>query len=142
VRNVTVRRCKVTGANNLLSLKLRRDTPQRYEDIVVEDIELNVAAGGRLLKVQPWAQFSDLGGQPQPRVSVKNITVRNVRGTIGGVGTLLTHETATIEGFTLENIELKAADAKLAVAPDVGLTVKNVTVNGAPLERVVKSESR
>lgn len=138
VRNVTVRRCKVTGANNLLSLKLRRDTPQRYEDIVVENIELDVAAGGRLLKVQPWSQFLDLGGEPQPRVSVKNVTVRNVRGTIGGVGTLVTHETATIEGFTLENIELKAADAKLAVTSGVGLTVKGVTVNGAALERVVK----
>ncbi|MBI2511026.1 MAG: exopolygalacturonase [Opitutae bacterium] len=138
VRNVTVRRCTVTGANNLLSLKLRRDTPQRYEDIVVEDIELNVAAGGRLLKVQPWAQFFDLGGEPQPRVSVKNVTVRNVRGTIGGVGTLVTHETATIEGFTLENIELTVADAKLVATDGVGLTVKNVAVNGTVLERVAR----
>lgn len=138
VRNVTVRRCQVTGANNLLSLKLRRDTPQRYEDILVDDIALAVSAGGRLLKVQPWSQFFDLGGEPPPRVSVKNVTVRNVRGTIGGVGTLLTHETAMIEGFTLENVDVKAADARLAIASGVELTVREVKVNGAPLERVVR----
>lgn len=138
VRNVTVRRCKLTAANNVLSLKLRPDTPQRYEDILVEDIEVNVPVGGRLLRVQPWSQFFDLGGESPPRSHVKNVTVRNVRGTIGSVGTLLTHPTATIESFTLENIELKATDAKLAVANGVGLTVRDVTVNGAALERVAK----
>jgi alpha-L-rhamnosidase len=135
---VTLRRCVVKGANNLLSLKLRPDTPQRYEDILIEDVELAVSAGGRLLKVQPWTQFFDLGGQAAPRSQVRNVTLRNVRGTIGGVGTLLTHATATIEAFTFEGINLKATDAKLAIGQDVGLAVRDVTVNGAPLERVVK----
>lgn len=138
VRNVTVRRCKLTSGNNVLSLKLRPDTPQRYEDILVEDIEVNVVGTGRILKVQPWSQFFDLAGQPPPRSQIKNVTVRNVRGTIGSIGTLLTHDTATIEGFTLENIDVKAADAKLAVGKNVELTVRNVMVNGAPLERVMK----
>lgn len=138
VRQVTLRRCVVKGANNLLSLKLRPDTPQRYEDILIEDVELAVSAGGRLLKVQPWTQFFDLAGAEPPRSQVRNVTLRNVRGTIGGVGTLLTHATATIEGFTLENIALTATDAKLATGKDVDLTVRDVTVNGAALERVVK----
>jgi alpha-L-rhamnosidase len=80
VRNVTVRRCKVTGANNVLSLKLRPDTPQRYEDILIEDVDLRVSDGGRLLKVQPWSQFFDLAGQAPSHSQVKNVTVRNVRG--------------------------------------------------------------
>lgn len=138
VRNVTLRRCKLTSGNNVLSLKLRPDTPQRYEDILVEDIEVNVVGTGRILKVQPWSQFFDLAGQPPPHSRIKNVTVRNVRGTIGSIGTLLTHDTATIKGFTLENIDVKAADAKLAVGKNVELTVRNVTVNGAPLERIVK----
>lgn len=138
VRHVTVRRCKLTGPNNVLSLKLRPDTPQRYEDILVEDIEVNVPNGGRLLKVQPWSQFFDLQGQPPPRSHIRNVTVRNVRGTIGSIGTLLTHDTATIDAFTLEAIDLKATDAKLTVGKDVGLAVRAVTVNGAPLESVVK----
>lgn len=138
VRNVTVRRCKLTGPNNVLSLKLRPDTPQRYEDILVEDIEVAVPNGGRILKVQPWSQFFDLAGEAPPRSHIKNVTVRNVRGTIGSIGTLLTHDTATIEGFTLENIDVKAADAKLVVGKNVDLTVRDATVNGAPLERSVK----
>lgn len=138
VRNVTLRRCVVKGANNLLSLKLRPDTPQRYEDILIEDIELAVSAGGRLLKVQPWTQFFDLAGQPAPRSQVRNVTLRSVSGTIGGVGTLRAHSTATIEGFTLENIDLKATDAKLVIGAGVGVTMRDVTVNGAALERVVK----
>lgn len=138
VRNVTVRRCKLTAPNNVLSLKLRPDTPQRYEDILVEDIELAVPNGGRILKVQPWSQFFDLQGEAPPRSQIKNVTVRNVRGTIGSVGTLIAHRTATIDGFVLENIDVKATDAKLAVGKDVGLTARDVKVNGAPLESVRK----
>lgn len=139
VRHVTVRRCKVTGANNLLSLKLRPDTPQRYEEIVVEDIEMAVNSSGRILKVQPWSQFFDLAGQPPPHSQIKNVTVRNVRGTVGGFGTLLTHATAKIAGFTLENFDLAVTgDAKLAVSEGVELAVRDMKVNGAPLERAVK----
>lgn len=135
VRNVTVRRCKVTGSNNVLSLKLRPDTPQLYEDILIEDIEVNVAQGGRILRVQPWSQFFDLAGAEPPHSTVRRVTVRNVRGRIGAVGTLQTHDRATISEFTLENIEIEAAAPKLAASRDVGLTVKHVLVNGAPLVR-------
>jgi len=135
VRNVTVRRCKITGANNVLSLKLRPDTPQLYEDILIEDIEVNVAQGGRILRVQPWSQFFDLAGAEPPHSTVRRVTVRNVRGRIGAVGTLQTHERATISDFTLENIDIEATAPKLAASPGVGLTVKHVLVNGAPLVR-------
>lgn len=138
VRNVTLRRCKLTAGNNVLSLKLRPDTPQLYENILVEEIEVRVPHTGRILKVQPWSQFFDLHGEAPPRSQIKNVTVRNVRGSIGSIGTLLTHETATIEGFVLEAIDVKAADAKLVVGKNVDLTVRDVTVNGAPLESVRK----
>jgi len=138
VRNVTLRRCKLTSGNNVLSLKLRPDTPQLYENIVVEDIDVQVANTGRILKVQPWSQFFDLQGEAPPRSQIRNVTVRNVRGTIGSIGMLLTHDTATIEGFVLENINVKATDAKLMVGRNVDLTVREVKVNGAPLERIVK----
>lgn len=138
VRNVTLRRCKLTSGNNVLSLKLRPDTPQLYENLVVEDIDVQVANTGRILKVQPWSQFFDLQGEAPPRSQIRNVTVRNVRGTIGSIGTLLTHDTATIEGFVLQNIDVRATDAKLVVGKNVDLTVREVTVNGAALERVVK----
>lgn len=138
VRNVILRRCTVAGANNLLSLKLRPDTPQRYEDILIEDVELKVSAGGRLLKVQPWTQFFDLRGEAPPQSTVQRVTIRRVRGAIGAVGTLLTHERATVTDFALEDIDLRVADAKLAVAPGAGLTVRDVRVNGEMLVRAAR----
>ena len=38
-RNVIMRNCKIDGASRLLWLKMRPDTPQRYEYIRVEDIK-------------------------------------------------------------------------------------------------------
>ena len=138
VRNVTLRRCRVSGANTLLSLKLRPDTPQRYEDILIEEVELNVTGGGQLLRVQPWKQFFDLGGEAPPTSIVQRVTVRQVRGKIGELGTLLPHERATIADFTLADIEIAAVDGKLAVAASAGLSVERVVVNGQPLVPTTK----
>lgn len=56
-RNVIVRRCKVDRARALLTLKMRPDTPQKYEYILVEDITGNVQ---NCLNIAPWTQFYDL----------------------------------------------------------------------------------
>lgn len=56
-RNILVRRIQVDKAERLLWLKMRPDTPQRYEYITVEDITGNVTYG---LFIKPWTQFYDL----------------------------------------------------------------------------------
>lgn len=129
VRRVTVRNCRMTGKATVLTLKLRPDTPQRYEDITLDGIEL--AGGGRLLNVAPWTQFFDLKGQPAPSRTVQRITLRNVRGTYGSFGTLRGNPGDRIGDVLLENMDLKFTGApRLAVGDGVGIEFRQVLVGG------------
>jgi len=128
VRHVTVRNCVMSGRATVLTLKLRPDTPQHYEDITVDGIKL--AGSGRLLNVAPWTQFFDLQGQPAPARTVNNVTLRNITGSYRALGTLRGNPGDTLRDITLENVDVQVADDKFAVAGVTGLVLKNVTVNG------------
>ena len=130
VRNVRVRNCTVAGRTNLLTLKLRPDTPQHYSDIVIDGIKLS--GTGRILQVAPWTQFFDLKGHPAPTRTVENITIRNVSGDYRTLGSLRGNPGDTLRDFTLENIALKLEDEKLALGLVTNVTIKNVSVNGKP----------
>lgn len=72
--NVIMRRCKVDGTDRLVWLKMRPDTPQRYSDILVEDVDGQVR---NILYAKPWTQFFDLQGRPDIPFSVaENITIQ------------------------------------------------------------------
>jgi alpha-L-rhamnosidase len=128
VRHVTVRNCVMSGRATLLTLKLRPDTPQHYEDITMDGIKL--AGGGRILNVAPWMQFFDLQGQPPPKRTVNNITLRNIRGEYRTLGVLRGNPGDTLRDITLENIDVRLADEKFAPGPVENLVLKNVVVNG------------
>jgi len=130
VRRVRVRRCVMSGRATLLTLKLRPDTPQHYEDITIEDIRL--AGDGRLLNVAPWTQFFDLHGLPAPARTVNNITLRNITGRYRTLGTLRGNPGDMLRDITLENIDVRLADEKFALGPVENLVLKNVVVNGRP----------
>lgn len=74
--NIILRRIRITEqANNLLWLKMRPDTPQRYEYVLVEDIQGPVK---NFLLVKPWTQFYDLKGRKDAPLSYSShITMRN-----------------------------------------------------------------
>jgi len=73
--NVIFRRSKVMDAMNLVWFKLRPDTPQKYEYILVEDIN---GKAENFVTALPWTQFFELGdGECVPLSYVDNITVRN-----------------------------------------------------------------
>eukprot|EP01035_Chromulina_nebulosa_P040705 gene40705-55040_t len=120
IRNVTVRNCTMSGGATVLTLKLRPDTPQHYENITLDGITLK--GTGRLLNVAPWTQFFDLKGQPAPKRMVNNVTVRNVRGTYRTLGTLRGNAGDVLRDITLENIDVKLADEKFALGPTEKLT--------------------
>ena len=65
-RNILMRHCEVQGAVNLLRLKMRPDTAQKYEYVTVEHVTGRVA---HLLHAQPWNQFAN----PQAPASLPNI---------------------------------------------------------------------
>ena len=73
-RNVLLRRVSVESGFNLLWLKLRPDTPQRYAYVAVEDVHGSVR---NFLNVFRWTQFFDLKGREDlPRSSVRHIAMR------------------------------------------------------------------
>ena len=131
VRDVMVENCKVIGSINLVRLKLRPDTPQRYEDIHYRDITLD--GSGAMLQVQPWKQYFDLKGQPPPKSIVRNVTLSKIKGRYGSLGTLQGNSGQTeISDVTLENIDVQLENEKLKAVDVKNLKVENVTVNGKP----------
>ncbi|HEY0969319.1 MAG TPA: glycosyl hydrolase family 28 protein [Opitutaceae bacterium] len=130
VRNVRVRNVVVNGRTNLLTLKLRPDTPQNYSDIVIDGVTVN--GTGRILRVEPWLQFFDTKGQPPSPSHVKDVTIRNVKGNYRTMGALRPNEIDTISNITLENIDLTLTEETFVLGPVDGFHLKNVTVNGKP----------
>jgi alpha-L-rhamnosidase len=128
IRNVTVRNCEITGNATVLTLKLRPDTPQHYENILIENIRLS--GHGRILNVAPWRQFFDLKGHAPPSRTVNDITLRNVSGKFQTFGTLRGNPGDTLRDFTLEDIDVQLVEDDFAPGKVENLVLKNVRVNG------------
>ena len=115
-----------------MRLKLRPDTPQRYEDIHYRDITLDSPTGS-IFQVRPWSQFFDLKGQPPPKSLVRNVTLSNVKGTYGTLGVIEGNPGQTEFGaVTLENIDVRLKDEEFKVVGVKDLKVSKVSVNGKP----------
>jgi parallel beta-helix repeat protein len=134
VRNVVARNCTMSGRATMLTLKLRPDTPQHYENIVLDGITLK--GTGRLINCAPWTQFFDLQGQPPPSRKVNGIVLKNIRGTYGAFGILRGNPDDTLTDFTFENIDVKLDTAsgrdRLVLGKIENFTAKDVTINGQP----------
>jgi len=134
VHDLVVENCHVIGAMNVLNLKLRSDTPQQYEDIHCRGLTLD-NAGGVLVKIAPWTQYTDLKGQPPPKSTVRNITFSDVKGRYGKFGVIQGNPGQTeISDITLENMNVNLKDAHLKAGNDVkNLKFENVMLNGKPV---------
>ena len=76
-RNIIVRRITVDSGYNLLWLKMRPDTPQHYEHILVEDVQGRVT---NFFQLRPWTQFYDLKDRKEiPLSYADHITMRRCR---------------------------------------------------------------
>ena len=75
-RNVILRNCHSERANRVLWLKMRPDTPQHYEYVLVENI---TGKCERFLFVNPWTQFFKPGDREMPLSRCNNITMRNIQ---------------------------------------------------------------
>lgn len=132
VRNVRIRNSKVEGDINVLRLKLRPDTPQHYSDIVFENLTLE--GGGRLFDINPWRQFFDLKGHPQPTRKVDGIVMRNISGNYGYPGRIVPNDDDVVEPIVLENVNItfeKPEDFKMG--DKVVIEATNSSFNGEPV---------
>ncbi len=131
IRNVTVKNCRITGDATLLTLKLRPDTPQHYENILIENVRLS-GGKGRVLNVAPWMQFFDLKGHAPPSRTVNQVVIRNVSGSFLSLGTLFGNPGDMLRDIRLENFDVSLANEKFEIGDVKNLELKNVMVNGNP----------
>lgn len=74
-RNIIMRRIQVAHVLNLIWFKMRPDTPQRYEYMLLEDIE---GTAVNFLTIIPWTQFYDLKDRKDiPLSYADHITIKN-----------------------------------------------------------------
>ena len=131
-RNIIFRNSKVDGANIILHLKMRPDTPQNYEYITVENITGNA---GKFISIRPWTQFFDLkGNTPPPPSRSGKITMRNIDVECSTFFDVVNSEKYKLSDFMFENLNIKA-DNRTVIEKEFfqNVTVKNVMVNGVAL---------
>lgn len=133
VRRVTMKDCKVSGDIVLAQLKLRPDTPQRYEDITIRAIRLNNPKG-TILSIAPWTQYNRPAGAAPPQSVVRNIELSAITGRFGAFGSIQPNpEQTTISDIVLRDIDVQLAQGALAASTVSNLRMENVRVNGAPV---------
>ena len=131
-RNVLLRNCEVEDVARLIHLKMRPDTPQKYEYITLENIE---GSGNNCIYIRPWTQFFDLQGRETPPLSTaENIVFRNITMDVKSFTNIGITEHDRLKNFTFENMEITAEDSRFDATAFEGLTLNNVTVNGDLLE--------
>ncbi|WP_374745305.1 glycoside hydrolase family 28 protein [Parapedobacter sp. 2B3] len=128
-RNIILRRTRVDDAQRLLHLKMRPDTPQKYEYILLEDI---VGAARTMLDIRPWTQFFDLQGEKDIRMGYgSHITLRRVAMKTNTAFGIKASDQYGLANFTLEHVTLSAEDEQEVPAGFIdNLRLSDVTVNG------------
>lgn len=126
-RNVLVRRCEMQGVANLLVLKMRPDTPQRYEYITIEQITGQTT---RFLNINPWVQFYDLGDRKDiPLSYADHITFRDCRADC----TVFLHvapkeDQYRLSNFSFQRLHIRTNNPGAAYDVFSGALVEDVTV--------------
>ena len=126
--NIILRRIKISSqANNLLWLKMRPDTPQRYEYITVEDITGPVK---NFLLIAPWKQFYDLKGRKDSPLSYSDhIVMRNCNCECETFfDAQKQDEVYRLSNFTFENLKIKAQNKEFHPEIVEGFKHSNIVV--------------
>jgi polygalacturonase len=131
-RNVLMRNCTVEGAMKLLWLKLRPDTPHKYEFITIENVKGMVCS---FIYAKPWKQFFDLKGRKDLLLSLcESITLRNISLKCDVFFDVEITENDHLSNFTFENISIDAVNSSFNKNSIQGLTLKGVKVNNLAIE--------
>lgn len=126
-RNIILRRCKIFNATRLLWLKMRPDTPQHYEYILVEDITGDAKS---FLVVKPWSQFFDLKGRKDMPMSYSNnVTMRNIDLDCDVFFNVSKSDQYQLRDFTFENLNIRAKKPECDREIISNFEWKNVKVN-------------
>jgi polygalacturonase len=126
-KNIIMRNCNVNEAVRVLWLKMRPDTPQKYEFITVEDIKGQARS---LIYVKPWTQFFDLKGRKDVPISYsQNIIMRNIEFECDIFFDIAITENDKLSNFKFENLTIEAKDDSYNKDVIQNLSLINVKVN-------------
>ena len=131
-KNIVMRNCHISQAVRVLWLKMRPDTPQKYEFVSVENIDGNAYS---LIYVKPWKQFFDMKGrQDVPLSYCDNISLKNINLKCDVFFDVSPGEYDKLSRFNFENLDIttKNADYNKSFVEDFKLT--NVKVNNKIIE--------
>ena len=125
---VTLRNCRLEADCSLLRLKMRPDTWQVYENILIENV---TGTCGNMIEMLPWKQFFTLEGtDARPRGVVKNVVMRNIDVECESLGVLAGNPDDTVIDWTMTDISVKAPTDIFYCNYPQSLTMERVTVNG------------
>ncbi len=132
-RNILMRRIQIKGAARLLWLKMRPDTPQRYEYITVENIEGRVK---EFLRIYPWTQFFDLKDRKDPPLSyADHITMRNCNCVCDTYFQVLPDTSQyLLSNFTLQNLSIKAREDGFSEDKVRNVVCENVQISNSDVD--------
>lgn len=132
-RNIILRRCTLNNPQMLLHLKMRPDTPQNYEYILIENIK---GTAGKFISVKPWTQFFDLKGEnPPPPSKSTNITIKNIELECATFFDVAKSEKYILSNFSFENLNIKATkNSNFDKSIIENLELKNVKVNNVEIK--------
>ena len=124
-----MRNIRVSTGYNFLWLKFRPDTPQRYEHLLVENIEGKIA---NFININPWTQFFDNKGRTDMQVSRgDHLTVRNCRFECDTYFNVKTDEEHYhLSNITLEDLDITAVNTECDLTAAENFTVRNVRITG------------
>ena len=118
-RNVILRNCQTDNADRVLWLKMRPDTPQHYEYVLVENITGHC---DRFLFIHPWTQFFKPGDRKDmPLSRCNNVTLRNIKVDTKTMIDVKTSDKYELIDFTLDGKPLDFSKAGASPEPKVFL---------------------
>lgn len=138
VRDVLIEDCTVSGATNLLMLKLRADTPQLYENITLRRIRL-ASEGGRILLIRPWTQYLDLKGSAPPSSQIRNVTLSGITGSFGAWGEVRPASAVAVSNIRIENVDIRLRNPENLPVSGTSLAFNHVVVNGETIAAPAKA---
>jgi len=131
-KNIVMRNCHITNAVRVLWLKMRPDTPQKYEFVSVENID---GYAQSLIYVKPWKQFFDLKGRKDVPLSYSdNISLKNIKLKCDVFFDVSPGEYDKLSKFKFENLDITAKNAAYNKSVVDDITFENVKVNGKIIE--------
>lgn len=131
-KNVIMRNCKIEDASRLLWLKMRPDTPQKYEYIRVEDITGDVKT---CLAIFAWKQFFDLKSRQDIPLSYgDHITLKNINLKCDTFYGVEKDPNVRLSNFTFENLNIQSLKTTINKSIIDGIVFKNVKLNKVLIE--------